>query len=107
MTRNARRGHRPDTRSPQGAGRGVQSERSESRSDGTAALDSTTGAPTITTRGDALMTTDEVAGWLRVSPATLCRWRQCGSGPPALWLARGVPRYRRDDVQQWLNEVAA
>lgn len=107
MKRDARRGHRPDTRRFVGADRGVQGERSESRSDGNAALDPVRSTPTMTTRGDALMTTDEVAAWLRVSPATLCRWRQSGDGPRCLWLARGVPRYRREDVTGWLEQVAS
>lgn len=107
MTRDARRRHRPDTRSSEGSDGGVRSERSESRSDARGALDSAIGAPNLSSRGDALMTTDEVAQWLRLSSATLCRWRQAGAGPPCLWLARGVPRYRRCDVQRWLDEVAA
>lgn len=107
MTGQTTRGHRPDHQPRLGAGRGVQSERSESRSDASGALDAVSGTPTLKGRGDALMTTEEVASWLRVSPSTLCRWRQSGSGPRVLWLARGVPRYRADDVQRWLDEVAA
>lgn len=107
MIQETIRGHRPDHQPGSGGGRGVQSERSESRSDADGALDAVSGAPTLKGRGDALLTTDEVASWLRVSPSTLCRWRQSGSGPRVLWLARAVPRYRRDDVQRWLDEVAA
>lgn len=54
-----------------------------------------------------LLVSAEVAKWLRVSPATLCRWRQTGDGPRVIWLSKTCPRYRRVDVEAWLTEVAA
>ncbi|WP_432558508.1 helix-turn-helix transcriptional regulator [Granulicoccus sp. GXG6511] len=56
---------------------------------------------------DELLTSDEVAGWLRVSRSTLCRWRQEGKGPRVVWLTPSCPRYRRTDVVAWLERVAA
>lgn len=60
-----------------------------------------------TTMTDDLMTSDEVAAWLRVSTSTLCRWRQDGKGPRVLWLSDTCPRYRRTDVLAWLDRSAA
>lgn len=53
------------------------------------------------------LTTEEVATWIRVSPSTLCRWRQTGWGPRVTWLAASCPRYKQDDVTVWLEQVAA
>lgn len=50
-----------------------------------------------------LMTSAEVAALLRVSPATLCRWRERGVGPRVLWLSARVPRYSWSDVRGWLE----
>jgi hypothetical protein len=50
-----------------------------------------------------LMTSAEVAALLRVSPATLCRWRERGTGPRVLWLSARVPRYSWRDVQRWIE----
>ncbi|MEX0428037.1 helix-turn-helix transcriptional regulator [Nocardioides sp. DS6] len=50
---------------------------------------------------------DEVAQWLRVSQATLCRWRQSGCGPRVTWMSRTCPRYRRSDVESWLEKASA
>lgn len=50
------------------------------------------------------MTTREVADLLKVSPATLCRHRQAGTGPRVVWLTDSCPRYRRSDVDAWLQE---
>lgn len=50
-----------------------------------------------------LMTSAEVAAVLKVSPATLCRWRKKGSGPRVLWLSARVPRYAWEDVRRWMD----
>jgi excisionase family DNA binding protein len=52
--------------------------------------------------GDDLMTEAEVAEYCRVSLRTVQRWRAEGTGPPVLW-AGGRPRYRRGDVDAWLQ----
>lgn len=51
---------------------------------------------------EEILTTKEVAQWIRVSESTLCRWRQRGMGPHATWMTPSCPRYRRADVEQWL-----
>jgi len=56
---------------------------------------------------DELLTTEEVAAWLKVAPSTVCRWRLAGKGPRVVWLAPTLPRYRRTDLTTWLEEVAA
>lgn len=53
------------------------------------------------------LTTREVAAWLRLSEATLCRWRQTGRGPRAVWLTPTSPRYARGEVEEWLKRTAA
>ena len=50
-----------------------------------------------------LMTSAEVAALLRVSQATLCRWRERGIGPRVLWLCARMPRYSWHDVQRWME----
>lgn len=52
---------------------------------------------------DELMTTEEVASFLRVPKATLYAWRHAGRGPIALRVGRHL-RFRRRDVERWLNE---
>jgi predicted DNA-binding transcriptional regulator AlpA len=65
-------------------------------------------APTITAfPTDELLTTEEVATWLKVAPSTVCRWRLAGKGPRVVWLAPSLPRYRRGDLAAWLEQVAA
>lgn len=56
---------------------------------------------------DELLTSTEVAVWLKVSRSSLCRWRQEGRGPRVVWLSGGCPRYRRSDVIAWLDRIAA
>ena len=59
------------------------------------------------TSGAEFLMSEEVALWLRVSQATLCRWRQSGCGPRVTWMSRTCPRYRRSDVESWLKKVSA
>lgn len=51
-----------------------------------------------------LMTSAEVAALLKVSPATLCRWRARGTGPRVLWLSVQLPRYSWLDIQRWMEQ---
>jgi excisionase family DNA binding protein len=51
---------------------------------------------------DVLLTEAEVAEMLRVSQRTVRRWRNEGSGPPALRVGRRI-RYRRSAVEAWLD----
>jgi len=52
---------------------------------------------------NALLTAKELAGWLRLSLATLEDWRlrHPDRGPPTVSVAR-LPRYRIADVRKWL-----
>jgi excisionase family DNA binding protein len=51
---------------------------------------------------DDLLTSDEAAELLKVSPRTLQRWRVAGTGPPVVWAGRR-PRYLRAEVMEWLR----
>ena len=61
----------------------------------------------------ALMSTLDVARWLKCSPDTLEKWRTLGTGPAWIRIGRTVggrnkrelrtiPRYRVADVERWL-----
>jgi excisionase family DNA binding protein len=54
---------------------------------------------------EPLLTEQELAEYCRVSLRTVQRWRNEGTGPPALW-AGDRPRYRRDEVDAWLRRRA-
>ena len=61
-------------------------------------------------RGNGLpqmLRSSEVAKALGVDPATLSRWRSQGVGPRVYWLGKGCPRYREQDVLDWLERHAA
>lgn len=53
-------------------------------------------------RPDPLLSLEDVSEWLGVSPRTLYNWRHRGGGPPALRIGRHL-RYRREDVQAWVD----
>jgi len=54
-----------------------------------------------------LLTSTTVAKALGVTPSTLSRWRAVGKGPRVYWLGEASPRYREDDVIEWLERMAA
>lgn len=54
-----------------------------------------------------MLTSKQVCDLLGVAPSTLCRWRQTGKGPRVYWLGVGSPRYREDDLVEWLERMAA
>jgi excisionase family DNA binding protein len=56
-------------------------------------------------RHEELMTERELAEYCRVTLRTVQRWRYEGTGPPVLW-AGSKPRYRRRDVDEWLERRA-
>jgi predicted DNA-binding transcriptional regulator AlpA len=66
-----------------------------------------TAAPAKPTRLSTMLTSRAVAQLLGVAPSTLCRWRAAGTGPRVYWLGTGSPRYRKDDILEWLERVAA
>lgn len=52
-------------------------------------------------RVERLLTEDQAADILRVSPRTLQGWRQRGDGPP--WVKLGATvRYRRRDLRRYI-----
>jgi excisionase family DNA binding protein len=50
-----------------------------------------------------LLTTDDVAEILGVSPSTLVRWRQTGEPDLCFLRINGRIRYRAEDVQDFLD----
>ncbi len=50
-----------------------------------------------------LLNEREVATLLRISPATLNRWRCERVGPDFLRVSRRAIRYRRSDLERWLE----
>ncbi len=56
---------------------------------------------------EEILTSGEVAKWIRISESTLCRWRQRGIGPHVTWMTPTCPRYRRADVDAWLARASA
>ena len=65
-----------------------------------------TGRTSTEPAGDALATPEEIAGLLRVPMQLLYRWRYERKGPPSFRIGRYV-RYRRVDVERWLDRQAA
>ena len=53
-----------------------------------------------------LMTSDEVAAYLRVPVATIYAWRYRGGGPRAMRVGRHL-RFRQGDVEAWLEKLSA
>ncbi len=51
---------------------------------------------------DQLLTTDLLAAELGMHPMTLARWRCDGEGPAFVKIGSAV-RYRRSDVDAWLD----
>ena len=60
--------------------------------------------PTLT--ASPMLTPDDLAAELGVSLMTLGRWRRDGTGPPFAMVGRHV-RYRRRDVDRWLDSRTA
>ena len=50
-----------------------------------------------------LLTTEQAAALLQLSPRTLRRWRSEGKGPPWVALGSRRVRYRRAAIQAWLE----
>jgi excisionase family DNA binding protein len=55
-------------------------------------------------RREQLLTPQQAAEYLNISPRTLAAWRQRGVGPPSIKLPSGARRYRRADLDRWLAE---
>ena len=57
--------------------------------------------------GDALLTTDQAATLLGISPRTLEGYRRKGGGPLFVALSRNAVRYRPADLKAWLDSRTA
>lgn len=62
--------------------------------------------PSRTPEVDRLLTVDELAEMIQIPKATLYKWRSEGTGPPGMRLGKYV-RYRRSEVERWIDEQAA
>lgn len=67
----------------------------------------TTAEPAIMPGLPRLLTTAQVSEALGVDASTLSRWRSRGVGPRVYWLGKASPRYREEDVLEWLERNAA
>lgn len=52
-----------------------------------------------------LLSIDDLAEMLQISPQTIYRWRYLGTGPVGVRIGKHV-RYRVQDVEAWLDERA-
>lgn len=50
-----------------------------------------------------LMTEQQLADYAQVHVETVRRWRRLKIGPPVVWAGPRRPRYRRTDVDQWME----
>lgn len=50
-----------------------------------------------------LLSIEELADYLRIPRTTIYVWRSNGVGPPGIKIGRHV-RFRRDDVEAWLEK---
>jgi excisionase family DNA binding protein len=53
---------------------------------------------------DQLLTTEEAAAKLQVSPLTLARWRNAGEGPAFVGLGHKTVRYREADLEKYIED---
>jgi len=54
----------------------------------------------------ALLNPKDLAAYLDIPLATLYDWRSKGVGPPGIRVGKHI-RYRRSDVESWLDKQAA
>lgn len=59
------------------------------------------------TNGEALMSTQQAAALLGLSPRTLEGYRRKGGGPSFVAVARNLVRYRPADLRAWLEARVA
>lgn len=61
--------------------------------------------PVVATGLEPLLSVDDVAGICRVPPKTVHRWLYERTGPPSLRVGK-YRRFRRPDVEAWLDRAA-
>lgn len=52
-----------------------------------------------------ILTIPETAALLKVTRVTLTNWRRSGAGPPFVVMGTKSIRYRRQDVESWLESL--
>lgn len=55
---------------------------------------------------DQLLTPAEVAELLKLQPSTLVEWRRLRKGPRHIRVGHRTVRYRRSDIDAWLESAA-
>ena len=58
-------------------------------------------------RPEPLLTTKEVAEFMGLSAYTLSRYRMDGIGPNYIQVGPKMIRYKRADVEEWVNKMMA
>ena len=53
-----------------------------------------------------MLTVQEVARWLQVSPRTVWRWSACGLLPPPVHLHRRCTRWRAGELRRFVDRLA-
>ena len=86
--------------------RSYPTERSSERTDSEMRSDAEP-EPALSVRLPRMLNSVQVAHALGVNRSTLSRWRAQGVGPRVYWLGKACPRYREDDVLEWLERNAA
>jgi DNA-binding transcriptional MerR regulator len=56
---------------------------------------------------ERLLTQRQAAEYLNVSIVTLQRWRRKGIGPPSIVLPNGYRRFRKSDLDAWLERYGS
>lgn len=56
------------------------------------------------TENQGIMTEKQAANFLSLTPRTLQAWRYRGDGPQFIRISRRCIRYRRCDLDQWLEQ---
>jgi hypothetical protein len=64
----------------------------------------------IDTKSDELLTREQAAALLHVTPHTLACWRSAGRGPAIVKFSAGrsaAVRYRRSEIERWIADPVA
>lgn len=51
----------------------------------------------------SLLNLEEAADYLTLKPAQLKKIRRAGDGPPEVWLSERVLRFRKQDLDLWIQ----
>jgi len=52
----------------------------------------------------SLLTTEEAAAFLHISPRTLIQWRTACKGPPVIRLGHRTVRYKKASLESWAGK---